>query len=125
MPAPLALALLLASAPTTDDFATRVQQAKLAEAAVAGTAYQKALWQQIGTPTTDAYQACLAANQHDKTPFTLVFAVDAQGKPQNVMTQPDLPIARCLAARFGQWTYPLPPATPKPYPLEIDFSVER
>jgi hypothetical protein len=124
MPAPLALALLLgAAAPATDDFASRVQQARLAEAADAGTAYQKALWKAIGTTTTDAYQACLAGNQHDQTPFTLVLDVDAQGKPHHVVAQPDLPVARCLAARFAQWTYPTPPATPRPYPLEIDFSV--
>lgn len=123
MPAPLALALLLAAAPASDDFATRTQQAKLAEAAASGAPYQKALWQRIGQPTTAAYKACLAGNHDDRTPFTLVLDLDAQGRPQRVAAQPDLPVARCIAGRFASWSYPAPPAAPRPYPLEIDFSV--
>ena len=123
----LALALLLATIPTHtgDDFATRVQQAKLAEAATTGPAYQKALWDQIGNPTTAAYNACLKANRNDTTPFTLVLDLDAHGKPQRIDVQPALPIATCMAGRFAGWAFPAPPAAPAPYPLEIDFSVTR
>ncbi|HEX8779329.1 MAG TPA: peptidase C13 [Rhodanobacter sp.] len=122
----LALALLLGGAPSNGgaDFETRVHQAKMAEAAATGPAYQKALWGKIGNPTTDAYRECLAGNKPgDKSPFTLVLDVDAQGKPQHVVVQPATRVATCMAARFAGWTFPLPPASPKPYPLEIDFSV--
>lgn len=116
-------AALTATPPPAADFAARVQRAKLAEAAMAGTAYQKALWGRIGRPVTDAYKACLAANHDDRTPFTLVFDVDAAGKPQRLEVQPATAVASCLAGRFAAWSYPAPPATPAPYPLEVDFSV--
>ena len=122
----LAFALLLGTTPANpnDDFETRVRQAKLAEAAATGPAYQKALWGRIGDPTTDAYKSCLAGNKpEDKSPFTLVLDVDAQGRPQRIAVQPASAVATCMAGRFAAWTLPVPPAAPAPYPLEIDFSV--
>ena len=126
MPAALALALLLGNAPANpnDDFEARVHAAKMAEAAATGPAYQKALWGRIGNPTTDAYKGCMAGDATTgKSPFTLVLDVDAQGKPQRIAVQPATPVASCMAGRFAAWTFPAPPAAPKPYPLEIDFSV--
>lgn len=122
----LALALLQGAAPASagNDFATRVQQAKLAEAATTGAAYQKALWGQIGKPTADAYKACILADKATgKAPFTLVLDTDAQGKPQHIEVQPVTPVASCMAGHFARWTLPVPPAAPAPYPLEVDFSV--
>jgi hypothetical protein len=126
MPIALAFALLLGATPANggDDFETRVHQAKMAEAAAAGPAYQKALWGKIGNPTTDAYKGCLASNKPaDKSPFTLVLDVDAQGRPQHIAVQPTSKVATCMAGQFASWTLPPPPASPSPYPLEIDFSV--
>ena len=127
MPFTLAFALLLGGTPphAGTDFETRMQQAKMAEAAATGPAYQKALWSKIGNPTTDAYKSCLAGNHDDKSPFTLVMDVDAHGKPQRIVVQPASKVATCMASQFATWTFPVPPATPRPYPLEIDFSVER
>lgn len=121
----LAFALWPGPAPASadGDFQTRVQQAKMAEAAATGPAYQKALWGRIGNPTTDAYKACLAGNHDDKSPFTLVMDVDAHGKPQRIVVQPATPVAACMAARFAALTLPAPPAAPAPYPVEVDFSV--
>ncbi|GAB3779198.1 peptidase C13 [Dyella agri] len=125
MSIPVALALLLGAAPVAagNDFEARVHQAKMAEAAATGPAYQKALWGKIGNPTTDAYKSCLASNHDDKSPFTLVLDVDAHGKPQRIAVQPATPVAACLASQFASWMLPAPPASPVPYPLEIDFSV--
>jgi hypothetical protein len=126
MPVALALALLLTGTPANPsaDFETRVHAAKMAEAAATGPAYQKALWGKIGNPTTDAYKGCLAGNKpEDKSPFTLVLDVDAQGRPQRVVVQPATRVATCMAGQFADWTFPVPPASPKPYPLEIDFSI--
>ena len=126
MPASLVLALLLGNAPASPDdgFDMRVHAAKMAEAAATGPAYQKTLWGRIGNPTTDAYKGCLASNKPaDKSPFTLVLDLDAQGKPQRIAVQPATPVARCMAGQFAAWTFPAPPASPRPYPLEIDFSV--
>ena len=125
MPVALAFALLLGYAPANpnDDFDGRVHAAKMAEAAATGPAYQKALWGKVGNPTTDAYKSCLAGNHDDKSPFTLVLDVDAQGKPQHVAVQPATPVANCMAGQFATWTFPAPPASPRPYSLEIDFSV--
>ncbi len=121
----LALLFATAAAHAGDDFAARVQQAKLAEAATTGPVYQKAFWAQIGTATGDAYKTCLAATTPpDKTPFTLVLALDAHGQPQRVAVQPGIPVADCMAKVFAGWTFPKPPASPMPYPLEIDFSVK-
>lgn len=122
----IALALLFAAitAHASDDFAARVQQAKLAEAASTGPAYQKAFWGQIGNATGQAYKTCLAATTPpDHTPFTLVFALDAHGAPQRLATMPAMPVADCMAKTFAGWTFPKPPASPTPYPVEIDFSV--
>lgn len=120
------LCLLVAgTAAADDDFAARVQQARLAEAATTGSAWQKALWTQIGTATGGAYKTCLAASTPpDMTPFTLVFALDAHGQPQRVAVQPAIPVAECMAKTFAGWTFPKPPASPTPYPVEIDFSVD-
>jgi hypothetical protein len=119
----LALALLL-GASHAGGFPARVTQAKLIEAGAAGTAYQKALWSRIGDPTTDAYKGCLASNAPaDRTPFTLVADVGADGKPRHVDVMPATPVATCMAGQFATWTLPRPPATPSPYPIEIDFSV--
>ncbi|MEW9622914.1 peptidase C13 [Rhodanobacter geophilus] len=126
MPIPLAFALLLGATPANGaiDFETRVHQAKMAEAAATGPAYQKALWGKIGNPTTDAYKGCLASNAPaDKSPFTLVLDVDAHGKPQHIAVQPASKVATCMAGQFAGWTLPPPPVSPSPYPLEIDFSV--
>ncbi|MEW9571781.1 peptidase C13 [Rhodanobacter sp. Si-c] len=125
MPLTLAFALLLGGTPSNAgaDFETRVHQAKMAEAAATGPAYQKALWGKIGNPTTDAYKGCLAGNHDDKSPFTLVLDVDAHGKPQRIVVQPAAPVATCMAGQIAGWTLPVPPASPVPYPLEIDFSV--
>lgn len=125
MLASLAFALLLGPAPATasDDFETRVHAAKMAEAAATGPAYQKALWGRIDGSTAAAYKSCLASSRQDKTPFTLVLDADALGKPQRIVVQPATPTATCMAAHFAGLTLPPPPASPAPYPLEIDFSV--
>lgn len=122
----IAIALLLGATPANGgaDFEARVHQAKMAEAAATGPAYQKVLWGKIGNPTTDAYKGCLAGNKPaDKSPFTLVLDVDAHGKPQRIVVQPASKVATCMAGQFASWTLPTPPASPSPYPLEIDFSV--
>lgn len=126
MPVALAFILLLGSTPAgpNEDFEARVHAAKMAEAAATGPAYQKVLWGKIGNPTTDAYKGCMAGDAATgKSPFTLVLDVDAQGKPQHVAVQPATPVARCMAGQFATWMFPAPPAAPKPYPLEVDFSV--
>ncbi|BFI94611.1 MAG: hypothetical protein RSP_01210 [Rhodanobacter sp.] len=125
MPATLALALLLGTTPTAgvDAFEARVHAAKMAEAAATGPAYQKALWGRIDGSTAAAYKACLALSKNDKSPFTLVLDVDARGKPQGIVAQPDTAVATCMARHFAGLTLPAPPAVPVPYPLEIDFSV--
>jgi hypothetical protein len=121
----LALALLLGSS-HDGAFPARVTQAKLVEASPAGTAYQKALWQKIGDPTTDAYRSCLASNAPaDTTPFTLVADVGADGKPAHVQVLPATPVAKCMAGQFTTWTLPKPPTDPAPYPIEIDYSIAR
>lgn len=123
----LALALLLGATPanTSAAFRERVQSARMAEAAATGPAYQKALWDKIGTPTADAYKSCLAGNKPgDKLPFTLVLDVDANGKPQRLAVQPDIAVAHCMAGYYATWTLPVPPTAPTPYPLEMDFSIK-
>jgi hypothetical protein len=122
----IVLALLLGATPAiagNGDFDARVHAAKMAEAATAGPAYQKVLWGRIDGSTAAAYKACLARSRNDKTPFTLALDVDAHGKPQNLAVQPATAVAACMAAHFAGLTLPAPPATPAPYPLEIDFSV--
>ena len=122
----LALALLLGTPPATPgdgDFESRVHAAKMAEAATTGPAYQKTMWGKIEGSTAAAYKGCLAISKNDKSPFTLVLDADAHGKPQRIAVQPATPVANCMAAHFAGLTLPAPPATPAPYPLEIDFSV--
>lgn len=127
MPAILAVALLLGATPTSanDDFQARVHAAKMAEAAATGPVYQKALWGKIEGVTANAYKNCISGNKpDDKLPFTLVLDVDAHGKPMNLVVQPDIPVAHCMAGYFSAWMLPAPPAAPAPYPLEIDFSLK-
>ena len=121
----IALVLLLGASPAAGrhDFDARVHAAKMAEAAATGPAYQKALWGRIDGSTAAAYKACLTRSGNDKTPFTLVLDADAHGKPQNLAVQPATAVATCMATHFAGLTLPVPPATPAPYPLEIDFSV--
>ena len=81
----LALALLLAPATGGDDFHDRVTQGRLAEAAATGPAYQKTLWAKIGNPMTDTLKGCIARNTPaDKSPFTLVADVAADGRPARI-----------------------------------------
>jgi hypothetical protein len=123
MSALLALALLLAPAPA-HDFHDRVTQGKLAEGAAAGPAYQKQLWGKIGHPMTDALRGCIASNAPaDKSPFTLVANVQADGRPASIEVQPETHLASCLAGQFAAWNLPPPPAQPRPYPIEIDISI--
>jgi hypothetical protein len=125
MTALLTLALLLNPAPSGgDDFHDRVTQGRLAEAAATGPAYQKALWAKIGNPMTDTLKACIARNAPaDKSPFTLVADVGADGRPAHIDVQPATPLATCLASSFVTWTLPAPPKQPAPYPIEIDVSI--
>jgi hypothetical protein len=126
MTALIALALLLGAPQGTDAFPARVTRAKAVEASPAGAAYQKALWSRIGNPATDAYKGCLASNAPaDRTPFTLVADVGADGRPRRIEVRPATPVATCMAGQFATWTLPDPPAQPAPYPIEIDFSVAR
>lgn len=124
MPHLLAMALLLASTASDGDFHDRVVQGRLAEAAATGPAYQKSLWAKIGDPMTDTLKACIVRNRPaDKSPFTLVADIGADGHPARVDVQPATPLATCLASSFVTWTLPAPPKEPKPYPIEIDVSI--
>lgn len=126
MPNAFAIALLLAPlvAPPATDFHDRVTQGRLAEAAATGPAYQKTLWGQIGDPMTDAMKTCIKRlPRPDKSPFTLVADVGADGHPARIDVQPRTPLADCLATTFAGWTLPAPPKTPAPYPIEIDVSI--
>jgi hypothetical protein len=124
---PILLTLALQLSPTTGtDFHTRVTQAKLAEGAATGPAYQKQIWERIGNTTTDAYKACLAGTQPpDKSPFTLVADVTPDGRLTGIAVQPEIPVAKCMASHFTGLTLPAPPAKPAPYPVEIDFSIKQ
>jgi len=126
MPHPLAVVLLLAATglPPGQDFSTRVTQGRLAEAAAGGPAYQKQLWERITAPTTAALKSCIARHAPaDKSPFTLVADILADGQPIRIEVLPPTPVATCMAGQFAGWTLPPPPATPAPYPIEIDFSI--
>ncbi|AND70679.1 hypothetical protein ATSB10_32250 [Dyella thiooxydans] len=127
MPNLLALALLMApgaAAAPAEDFHDRIVQGRLAEAAATGAPYQKALWAKIGDPMTDALKGCIAHHRNvDKSPFTLVADVQADGHPVRVDVQPATVLATCLAGQFAGWTLPAPPKDPKPYPIEIDVSI--
>lgn len=121
----LALALQLSPA-VSDDFQARVSQAKLAEGAASGPGYQKDMWDRIGNPTTDAYKSCLGSNKPaDTSPFTLVASVTTDGHMQRIEVQPQTAVAKCMAGQFSNWVLPVPPAQPKPYPIEIDFSIKK
>jgi len=121
------LALALQTSPAVGaDFHARVRQAKLAEGAATGPDYQKTMWDHIGNATTDAYKACLASNTPaDKSPFTLVANVSADGHLTDIAVQPATPVAGCMAGQFASWVLPAPPAMPAPYPVEIDFSIKN
>lgn len=126
MPVVLAFALLLGAAPTprNDGFDARVHQAKMAEAAATGPAYQKQLWDRITGPTAAALKGCIASHAPaDKSPFTLVADLQADGRPTRIEVLPPTPVATCMAGRFAGRTLPPPPAAPAPYPIEIDFSI--
>ncbi|HEU4670687.1 MAG TPA: peptidase C13 [Dyella sp.] len=126
MPNLLALALLMAPAASGGDFHDRITQGRLAEAAATGPAYQKALWAKIGDPMTDALKGCIAHNRNvDKSPFTLVADIQADGRPVQVDVQPETVLAACLRGQFAGWTLPPPPKSPRPYPIEIDVSITR
>lgn len=122
----LAIALQLVAAPHDADFAARVTRGKLAEAGVGGPEYQKALWAQITGPTTTALKGCIASNAPaDKSPFTLVADIQADGHPTRVMAEPGTPVANCLAGWLASLTLPPPPklADGSVYPIEIDVSI--
>jgi hypothetical protein len=122
----LVVALLFAATdvPPGQDFSARVMQGKLAEAGVTGPAYQKQLWSRINNPTTTALKACIASNAPaDKSPFTLVADIQADGKPARIDVLPPTPVATCMAGQFATWMLPAPPAKSAPYPIEIDFSI--
>ncbi|WP_445144900.1 peptidase C13 [Dyella sp. Tek66A03] len=121
----LALALQLSPAAGAD-FHARITQAKLAEGAATGAAYQKQVWDRIGHPTTDAYKSCIDSNKPtDKGPFTLVADVMPDGRLVQIDVQPQTAVAKCMAGQFANWMLPEPPAQPKPYPIEIDFSIAK
>ena len=121
----LAVALQLSPVASTD-FHARITQAKLAEGAATGPAYQKEVWDRIGNPTTDAYKACIESNKPtDKGPFTLVANVLPDGRLVEIDVQPQTAVAKCMAGQFASWMLPAPPALPKPYPIEIDFSIAK
>ncbi|MHA6204822.1 peptidase C13 [Dyella soli] len=125
MPILLALALQLSPAAGAD-FHARITQAKLTEGAATGPAYQKQFWDHIGNGTTDMYKSCIASNMPaDKTPFTLVANILADGRLAQIAVQPETPVARCMAGQFASLMVPAPPAQPTPYPIEIDFSVTK
>lgn len=122
------LALLLAApgGGHDDGFAARVLRGRLVEAGPTGAAYQKALWQQINDPAAAALKTCIV--QHapaDKSPFTVVADVLADGRPDHVMAQPATPVASCFAQWLATNTLPLPPALASEpvYPIEIDVSI--
>lgn len=120
----LILALLSAPGMPADDFSTRVQQAKLAEGAKEGPDYQKKLWAAIGDRTTDALKSCIATlAKPDKSPFTLVADVLPDGSLGRVEVRAPTDVATCLQSRFASWKLPAPPASPAPYPIEVDFSI--
>ncbi len=120
----LFLALLSTPDMPADDFSMRVQQAKLSEAAKGGSEYQKKMWDAIGDRTTDALKSCIASlPKPNKAPFTLVADVQADGSLGRVEVRAPTDVATCLLSRFATWKLPVPPASPAPYPIEVDFSI--
>jgi hypothetical protein len=125
----IAAALLLGSpqaVAATDTFEARVQRGHMAEGAASGPGYQKQFWGKTGNPMTDTYRGCLASNNGDKTPFTLVADISPDGHPLNVDVRAPIPVAKCVAAQFSTWTFPTPPKFPGSvnYPIIIDMSVK-
>jgi hypothetical protein len=125
----LAIALQLLAAPhasSGETFAARVTRGKLVEAGLTGPVYQKKLWAAITDPTTLALKNCLASNTPaDKSPFTLVADVQADGRPTRIAVEPATPVANCLAGWLASMTLPPPPKLTQSaaYPIEIDFSI--
>jgi hypothetical protein len=125
----LTVALLMGApqaATAPDTFAERAQRAHMAEGAASGPAYQKQFWDKTAKVLTDAYRECIASNNDDKTPFTLVADISPDGHPLHVDVQAPIPVARCVAAQFSSWTFPAPPKFPGSanYPIVIDISVK-
>lgn len=124
----LSLALLLAtpSGGHDDGFAARVLRGRLVEAGPTGADYQKVLWKQLTDPAAAALKGCLAQTADaDKSPFTVVADVLADGKPERVVAQPATPVAICFAGWLASITLPSPPAleAEPAYPIEIDVSI--
>ena len=122
----LAAALSASPAASADDFAARVLRGRLTEAGPGGPAYQKQFWAVINDPLTALLQDCIARNAPaDKSPFTLVADLAADGHPGRIEAQPATPVARCTAEGFAQFTPPPPPAGQDDgtYPIEIDISI--
>ena len=124
----MTLALLMGApqTPGVDDFSTRVTRAKLAEGAATGPAYQKLFWDKTGNPMTDTLKGCIKSNTPaDKSPFTLVADLSADGHPLRVDVRPPTAVATCVAGQFSAWTFPKPPLSSDQvsYPVEIDVSV--
>ncbi|TCV93259.1 hypothetical protein EC912_105119 [Luteibacter rhizovicinus] len=117
----LALATL-----ATPDFADRMLAAKKLEATADGTAYQKRLWDSITDQMTVALESCIASNAPaDRSPFTVVANVGADGRVSGVAIKPATPVAGCFSGQFATWLLPVPPKLPAPYPIEIDVSLTR
>lgn len=122
----LAAASSTAAPSSADTFTSRVYRAKLVEAGPTGPAYQKQFWAKTGNPMTDALRTCLGNRATaDKSPFTLVADISADGHPMNVEVRAPTPVAKCLASQFSAWTFPAPPKLPDSatYPIEIDVSM--
>ena len=124
----LVLVAALGATPTAPpaDFPARVLHARLVEAGVTGPGYQKRLWAQMTEPTASALKRCIAEHQPaDKSPFTLVADIGANGKPTSIDVQPRTPVATCMAIWFATVILPPPPAPTDgaDYPIEIDFSI--
>lgn len=123
-----AFALLLGppQTPSDDGFAARVLHGKLVEAGAGGQAYQKQMWERINDPVTALLKGCIASNAPaDKSPFTVVADLAADGKPGRIEAQPATPVASCFATGFGKIALPPPPelADSAAYPIEIDVSI--
>ncbi len=124
----LAFAIALGATPVAppDAFPARVLRARLVEAGVTGPGYQKKLWVQMTDPTATALKRCIADHAPaDKSPFTLVADIGANGKSTSIDVQPRTPVAACMAIWFATVILPPPPslANGAVYPIEIDFSI--
>jgi hypothetical protein len=122
----IALQLLPPTARVDEGFAARVTRGRLVEVGPTGPAYQKALWAQITGPMTTALRHCLASNAPaDRSPFTLVADVAADGRATHAAAEPATPVANCMAAWLASTALPTPPklADQPVYPIEIDVSI--